>query len=146
MSANLFSNVFALSYRSDDGVQSPPFHRDAVKINPVWISHNFEPALASLNINKSAGPGGLHPRILNALAPFISAPLAYLFNLTLETGNIPEDWKEATVCPIFKRGCKETPCNYRPESLTSIVCKMMEAILKNSLIEHLRRTANLSTG
>ncbi len=61
-------------------------------MGPIFISHNVvESALASLNINKGAGPDGLHPRILNAIAPFISAPLAYLFNLTLETVDIPED-------------------------------------------------------
>ncbi len=62
--ANLFSNVFAMSYRSDDGADPPTFYCDAVQMNPLFISHNVvESALASLNINKGAGPDGLHPRI-----------------------------------------------------------------------------------
>ncbi len=73
--ANLFTNVFAMPYRSDDGAEPPPFLRDAIQMDPIFISHKVvESALASLNINKSAGTDGLHPRILNALAPFVSAP------------------------------------------------------------------------
>ncbi len=127
--ANLFSSVFALSYRDDDGAEPPPFNHDAVQLDPIFICHNVvESALASLNINKGAGPGSLHPRILKALAPIISTPLACLFNLTLDTGDIPEGWREATVCPIFKKGCKETLGIYRPVNLPSIVCKMLEAL------------------
>ncbi len=58
--ANLFSNVFVLSYRSDDGAEPPPFFRDAVQMNPIFVSHDVvKSALASLNINKGAGPDGL---------------------------------------------------------------------------------------
>ncbi len=138
--AYLFSNVYAMSYRSDNGAEPPPFFRDAVQIDPIVISNNVvESALASLNIIKSAGPDSLHPRILTLY------PLGLSFDLTLETVDIPEDRREATVCPIFKKGCKGTPGNYHHVSLTSIVCKMMETILKSSLMKHLQQTASFST-
>ncbi len=87
--------------------------------------------MAYSNINKGAGTDGLHPLILNALAPCISVIVTYLFNLTLETGDIPEVYGEVAVRLISKKGCKATPANYCPVSLTSIVYKMMEAILKS---------------
>ncbi len=140
--ANLFSIVFTLSYRSDDGAQPPPFYRDAVQMDPIFISHNV--VESALNTNKGVGPNSLRPRILDALAYFISAFLTYLVILTPETGEIPEDWREATICPIFKKGCKETLGIYRPLSLTSIVYMMMEAFLRSSLMKHQQRTANFA--
>ncbi len=60
--------------------------------------------LVSLNPYKAAGPDGLHPKVLRTLAPFIAEPLAELFNLSLLPADVPEDWRTATICPIFKKG------------------------------------------
>ncbi len=46
-------------------------------------------------------------------------------------------WKTATVCPIFKKGTKGDRGNYRPVSLTSMVCKLLESIIKDKITEHL---------
>ena len=53
------------------------------------------------------------------------------------TGDVPGDWKHANVTPIFKKGTKGDPANYRPVSLTSIPCKIFESILKDRIMEHL---------
>ncbi|CAM4645120.1 unnamed protein product [Lepidochelys kempii] len=53
------------------------------------------------------------------------------------TGEVPDDWKKANVVPIFKKGKKEDPGNYRPVSLTSIPGKIMEQVLKESILKHL---------
>ena len=58
---------------------------------------------------------------------------------TLEEGVVPEDWRTANVSPIYKKGAKHSPGNYRPVSLTSVCCKMMESILKDDIVEHLDR-------
>ncbi len=60
-------------------------------------------ALVSLNTHKGAGPDDMHPAILRALAPFVAQPLTDLFNLSLRTASIPDDWHSATVRPIFKK-------------------------------------------
>ncbi len=65
--------------------------------------------MAYSNINKGAGTDGLHPLILNALAPFISVIVTYLVNLTFETGAILEDWREVAVRPISKRAARRLP-------------------------------------
>jgi hypothetical protein len=64
-------------------------------------------------------------------------PLTSLFNLSLKTGKIPQDWRDANVTPLFKKGARDKPENYRPISLTSIVGKMLEAIIKDCIVEHL---------
>ena len=79
----------------------------------------------------------LHPRILRALENKLARPLTHIFNNSVETGIIPEDWKSANVTAIHKKGSKQEPGNYRPISLTSAVCKTMERLVKGKLITHL---------
>lgn len=63
--------------------------------------------------------------------------LSNLINVSLSQGKIPMDWKRANIVPIFKGGSKEDPLNYRPVSLTSVVAKLCEKIIKDRWIKHL---------
>ena len=83
--------------------------------------------LVALNPNKSWGPDGFHPRLIEELATVLTGPLTVFFQNTLKEGTLPNDWKEAQVTPLFKKGDKSSPGNYRPVSLTSVVCKVMES-------------------
>ncbi len=71
-----------------------------------------ETILRSLDEQKSSESDKLHPKVLKILAPFIAKPLAHLFNLFLAIGQIPNDWRTATVFPSFKKG-RELPRKYR---------------------------------
>ena len=75
--------------------------------------------LTNLKPNKAAGPDGISPRVYKELASVLAGPLTDLFQLSLDKGVVPSDWKKATVCPIFKKGEKYDPVNYRPDSLIS---------------------------
>uniref|UniRef100_A0A670HPH4 Gypsy retrotransposon integrase-like protein 1 n=1 Tax=Podarcis muralis TaxID=64176 RepID=A0A670HPH4_PODMU len=87
----------------------------------------------------SPGPDELHPRVLKELADVISEPLAVIFENSWRTGEVPADWRRANVVPIFKKGKREDPNNYRPVSLTSIPGKILEQIIKQTVCEHLER-------
>ncbi|CAM5112066.1 unnamed protein product [Natator depressus] len=93
--------------------------------------------LEKLEVHKSMGPDALHPRVLKELADVIAEPLAIIFENSWRSGEVPEDWKKANVVPIFKNGKKEDPGNYRPVSLTSVPGKIMEQVLKESILKHL---------
>lgn len=82
--------------------------------------------LQSLKVDKSPGPDLIHPRVLHELAETLSTPLFILFNASLNEGIVPHQWKTSTVTPIFKKGDKADPANYRPVSLTSVLCKILE--------------------
>uniref|UniRef100_A0A8C5N1B7 Reverse transcriptase domain-containing protein n=1 Tax=Leptobrachium leishanense TaxID=445787 RepID=A0A8C5N1B7_9ANUR len=84
------------------------------------------------------GPDGIHPKLLKELSDVIAKPLTDLFNQSLLTGVVPEDWKLANVVPIHKKGSREESGNYRPVSLTSVVGKLMETMLKEMIVEHLK--------
>ena len=93
--------------------------------------------LKNLNPSKAMGPDGIHPRFLKEASKELSEPLAIIFNKTLKEGVVPQEWKCGQVTPIFKKGSKSTPSNYRPVSLTSVVCKIMESIVREKLLDHM---------
>uniref|UniRef100_A0A452HYE6 Reverse transcriptase domain-containing protein n=1 Tax=Gopherus agassizii TaxID=38772 RepID=A0A452HYE6_9SAUR len=101
-----------------------------------------EAILEQLNGTKSEGPDNLHPRILKELAHEIASPLARIFNESVNSGVVPYDWRIANVVPIFKKGRKSDPSNYRPVSLTSVVCKVLEKILKEKVVKDIEVNGN----
>ena len=94
-------------------------------------------ALQSLKTSKSPGPDEMHPLIIKELASEISYPLKKLFDKSIAEGKIPNKWKLAEVKPLFKKGKKTDPGNYRPVSLTSIICKVFEKFIKDEIYNHL---------
>jgi hypothetical protein len=95
--------------------------------------------LDKLKTDKSPGPDGIHSKLLYEIRDIIKKPLALLFQQSLFEGKLPEDWKSAIITPLFKKGSKADPQNYRPVSLTSIVCKIFESVLKDKILEHLEK-------
>ena len=89
-----------------------------------------------LNVFKAPGPGALYPFLLKSYANYLCIPLALVFRNCLRDGFVPDDWKCANITPIFKKGDRSRPCNYRPVSLTSVVCKVMESIVKRAIVKH----------
>ena len=91
-----------------------------------------------LKIHKSPGPDKISPRVIKKLKDELIKPLKIIFNTSLTTGQVPAKWKLANVTPIFKKkGMKKLACNYRPISLTSIVGKLMETILRDQIVKHI---------
>ena len=92
--------------------------------------------LHRLKPNKSCGPDNCHPRVLKNVKDGLIVPLYYLYNKSLEEAILPFSWKEATITPIFKKGDRKLSNNYRPISLTSIFCRMLEAIIKDKIMSY----------
>ena len=90
-----------------------------------------------MNPFKATGPDAISACFLKETANEIAPMLTCLFNQSLATGEVPQDWKKAYVIPIYKKGSKSDPRNYRPISLTSIVCKTMEHILSSQIMHHI---------
>ena len=93
--------------------------------------------LSNLNPHKACGPDNINSRILKELREHTAPILTLLFIKSLETGTTPTDWKHANVAPVFKKGEKYKPVNYRPISLTCICCKLMEHIITSNVMQHL---------
>lgn len=92
--------------------------------------------LSEVNVYKSVGPDQMHGKILKSLSKqyeFVQC-IKLLFNTCVSTGKIPVIWKQARVTPIHKKGSKTDAKNYRPISLTSILCKTYEKIIREKII------------
>ena len=92
--------------------------------------------LQGLNPSKTAGPDIIKPVVLNELANEIAPIVTDIFQLSMDTGTAPPEWKQALVTPLFKKGDKCNPAKYRPIALTCILCKSMEHIIASNLTRH----------
>ena len=101
--------------------------------------------LLNINPSKSSGPDGISAKLLKELAVELSGPIATLFQKSMDEGRLPSIWKKANVVPIYKnKGDKKMPNNYRPVSLTCILCKIMESIIRDELVQYLTENKYLS--
>ena len=87
--------------------------------------------------NKSPGVDGIPPKLLMETVEQISIPLAIVFNLSLKEGVVPFEWKEANIIPLFKKCSRNKSENYRPVSLTSVICKLLERLIKDHMVDFL---------
>ena len=93
--------------------------------------------LKAVNPNKANGPDNISCRILKEAAESISPYLQLIFIKSIEEHNVPKDWLVANVTALFKKGDKSQPVNYRPVSLTSVPCKIMEHVIFKHIMNHL---------
>jgi hypothetical protein len=111
------------------------YTQDDFRITEAMI----EGKLKKLNKGKALGMDGIMPKILTENATNLSRPLKLLYQKSMETGKVPVHWKRTNVTAIYNKGCRETAGNYRPVSLTSHVCKVLESIIQDSIVDHLDR-------
>ena len=138
--AEVLNNFFGSVFTDEDTDNIPdnnePFlgkYLDIFRITPKSVLKK----LLDLNPGKSPGLDGWHPVLLKYLAEELALPLSILFQKSLSEGILPSDWLKACVTAIHKKGNKSLPGNYRPISITSIICKIMESLVRDELVEHM---------
>ena len=143
--AEILNHQFTNVFTREDLSNVPEF--DPLPCNSYLDQINISSAevkkkLSKLRTDKSCGPDEVHPYILKHLSECMSIPLAIIFNRSIRTGIVPEIWKEGIVTALFKKGKKSLASNYRAITLTSVVCKILEKLIVEHLINHLK-TNNL---
>jgi hypothetical protein len=135
--ADFFTSVFTIE---GDGTMPDIEKVDVPPLETMIImKEKVKKKLDNLKISKSPGPDGIHTRVLKEVSMSLCTPLARIFETSNKTGLLPEDWKCANITAIYKKGNKKIAGNYRPISLTSIVCKLMETLVREEIIEHMKR-------
>ena len=138
--ANIFAAFFSsVQTREPDGSWKLP-NKPGVNKN-LELTINEENVLKRLNklkVNKSPGPDSMHPRVLFEIRQVLAKPLTLIFQLSVKLGQIPSPWKDAKITAIFKKGDKHVAGNYRPVSLTSVACKILESFIRDALVKYMK--------
>ena len=101
------------------------------------IKDDIAKILKTLHPRKAAGLDAIHPAVLREIADIISKPLQIIYQRSLDYAILPKKWLQAGVIPIFKKVTATDPGNYRPVSLTSVLCKVLERIIVCHILRHL---------
>ena len=134
-----FSSVFTLEDKNNLSVHEPLLADNVECLTNMLITAMIITKIKKLKDSKSPGTDGITPKFVKVIAEEISVPLAIMFNLSLREGTVPHEWKHANVVPIFKKGSRCKKENYRPVSLTSVVCKLLESLLRDHVIDFLEK-------
>ena len=98
---------------------------------------DIKQVIGRMKDNKTGGVDAFNSHFLKMVGDSMVGPLFHLFNSSMQSGEVPEDWRRANVTALHKKGSKKDPGNYRPVSLTSHVGKLMELIIKEKIVSYL---------
>ena len=82
--------------------------------NPSFAETILQLYIEKLDVHKAVGVDYAHPKVLKMCAKSICKPLSLIFIESFESGVVPELWRKANIVPLFKKGSKLEPSNYRP--------------------------------
>ncbi|KAK3894275.1 hypothetical protein Pcinc_001969 [Petrolisthes cinctipes] len=143
--AQLFAEAFSTVF-SAHNPENPCDHQQfdgrlrELAVGPPEIAK----VLTNLNSYSSMGPDNVYPCLLKHCSDSLAYPLSRLFEMSLQSCSHPSAWKNSLVVPIFKKELRSSPLNYRPVSLTSVICKCLEKIVVASLQSFLEENDLLS--
>jgi len=164
--AEFFTSVF--TKETDDDKTLLDIEVDSDSSDNEFKTEEILKLLKELNTSKSPGPDQVHPKVLHELSDVVAIPFCLIFNSSLKSGIVPDSWKIGQITALFKKGdkkfasnylvrdsfairrlfksccCRLTTeesrtTNYRPVSLTSIICKIMEKLIKKKIVDHFNR-------
>ena len=136
-----FSSVFTREDISSLPVPDVKFHEaksdylGQLIVTPEMVATKIK----VMKDNQSPRVDGIPLKLLTETIEQISIPLARVFNLSLKEGVVPFEWKEANIIPLFKKCSRNISENNRPERLTSVICKLLERLIKDHTVDFLVR-------
>uniref|UniRef100_A0A8R1EBF1 Reverse transcriptase domain-containing protein n=1 Tax=Caenorhabditis japonica TaxID=281687 RepID=A0A8R1EBF1_CAEJA len=144
--ADIFSEFFSEVFTEDDGFTPHcPLRTLDSPLSMTFFPHVIECVLFKLKARVNTTPDGIPAIFLKRTCTSLALPLSIIFEKSFRTSCLPSIWKTAIVLPLHKKGSRSTPNNYRPISLTSSVCKVMEKLVRSHLCNFLESKRLLST-
>ena len=132
-----FSSVFATEDISSLPVpdtkfqEAKSYYLGQLIVNPERVANKIK----AMKDNNSPGVDGIPPKLLMETVDQTSIRLARVFNLSLKEGVVNFEWKDAKLIPLFLKGSINKSDTYRPVSLTSVICKLLERLVKDKLVD-----------
>ena len=146
--ANLLNKQFKSVFTKENPDEPMPTmpQKNYPSITDINISvEGVEKLLRNVNIGKACGPDNIPNFILKTCASELAPAITEIFQLSLDTGTLPEDWRNANISPVFKKGNRHIASNYRPISLTCVCCKLLEHIICRHILDYLELQGILSS-
>ena len=137
--ATILNEQFQSVFTRDSDAEIPPLFGDASPEMPDFAitTSGVQKLLDGVKPNKASGPDGIPCRFLKELSVELAPVVAKLFSQSLNSGHLPQDWLRANVAPIYKKSNRHKAENYRPVSLTCVLCKLLEHIVCKHVMTHL---------
>ena len=144
--ANACNAQFQSAFSTEDQATMPQPHGERLPPMPdLNITENgVLKLLEGLNPSKASGPDQVPARVLKECAKPLAPVIADFYQQSIDEARLPDDWKQQYVHPVFKKGSRSDPANYRPVALTCILCKTLEHIIASNLHCHLEEHGFLS--
>lgn len=145
--AEVLNKFFSTVFTVEDKAKLPTGEERSISSlleDITFTQQDVKHILSQLKANKSPGPDEIHPNVLKEGCVELAKPLYMLFRKSLDEGTVPDPWREGHVTPIYKKGAKCKPENYRPISLTPVVSKCMEKLIREALLKHMTENKFLS--
>lgn len=141
--SNFFKSVFTIEPPGDiPFVDNKPVSH--VFMNNPITEEEVMNILDRIDTSKAMGPDGVHPKVIKEARDVLCKPITMLFNKSLSSGVVPNTWKTGNITALFKKGEKSDPGNYRPVSLTSVLCKLMEKVIRARIVDHMKQNTMFS--
>ena len=138
--AESFNNYFSSVFTKEDDSSLPELPEGYPSIDAVDIStEGVVSLLEGLDSFKACGPDNIPTRFIKETAIDLAPSLTLVYQASVKQGRVPNDWKKAKVVPVYKKGGRSLVSNYRPISLTSILCKTLEHIILSHIYNHLNK-------
>ena len=135
-----FNEYFASVFVRDNGILPAFSTTCSDSLNYFSCSQrDIVKVVRKLKNSSSPGPDGLNVFFLKMVLAVIVNPLCTMFNVSLNHGTLPSDWKTAYIIPIFKKGDAQKASQYRPISLTSVICKILERVVREKLLDYVMK-------
>lgn len=138
--ANLLNTRFQQVFTREPIFEQPSENEGGYKLEEIKIQkREIIKLMEELDEEKAMGPDEVSGSILKECKEELIDPIYDIIGCSLRSGMVPREWKRAEVVPIYKSGKREEPLNYRPVSLTSVICKMCERVIKKYWTEFLEK-------
>ena len=136
---NALADYFSSDFTTKDITRVPVLEGDSLpEIPPIHVhTAGVAQLLLNLKTHKAAGPDNFPSYFLKEVAHEIAPAPSFIFQASLSQDTVPDIWKTALVVPVFKKGNKKDPGNYRSVSLTCICSTILEHIIYSCLSDHL---------